>query len=173
MHRSKNILITGAPGIGKTTLIHRVAEKLQGLHPVGFYTTEIRIGGVRKGFELIGLGRKKVKRVLAHVDLESAFRVGKYGVDIESFEALLSTIAFFDHEPELIVIDEIGKMECFSARFRILIEEILESEKRVVATIALRGSGLIADIKKRRDVRLYQITRQNRDALVQDVLLHF
>ncbi len=45
----KNLLITGLPGIGKTTLIKKLSEELKVLHPAGFYTEEIREEGQRKG----------------------------------------------------------------------------------------------------------------------------
>ena len=51
----KNLLITGLPGVGKTTLIKKVWEELRHLHPVGFYTAEIREEVLRKGFELVSL----------------------------------------------------------------------------------------------------------------------
>jgi nucleoside-triphosphatase len=168
MSRKKNILITGQPGIGKTTFIKKLAEELRGLHPSGFYTTEIREAGIRKGFGLISLDGSK--GILSHVDINSPYRVSKYGVDVERFENFLDSISFIDPTTSIIVIDEIGKMECFSGKFRSLVRDILGSDKLLVATIALKGSGMIAEIKKRDDVRLFQVTLENRDFLVSEIL---
>ena len=164
----KNILLTGLPGVGKTTLIRRLSEELKNLHPAGFYTEEIRKEGVRKGFELISLDGKKGLR--SHVEIKSPYRVGKYKVDVKGFEGFLDSIAFFVPETKLIIIDEIGKMECLSPEFKRLIKEILDSEKIVIATIAFKGSGLIEEIKKRNDVRLFEITEKNRDSLLSEIL---
>ena len=163
----KNILLTGLPGVGKTTLIRRLSEELKNLHPAGFYTEEIREEGVRKGFELIGLDGKK--GLLSHVEIKSPYRVGKYKVDVKGFEGFLDSIAFFAPETKLIIIDEIGKMECLSPEFKRLIKEILDSGKMVIATIAFKGSGLIEEIKKRNDVRLFEITEKNRDSLLSEI----
>jgi nucleoside-triphosphatase len=164
----KNILLTGLPGVGKTTLIRRLSEELKNLHPAGFYTEEIREEGVRKGFELISLDGKK--GLLSHVEIKSPYRVGKYKVDVKGFEGFLDSIAFFAPETKLIIIDEIGKMECLSLEFKRLIKEILNSEKMIIATIAFKGSGLIEEIKKRNDVRLFEITEKNRDSLLPEIL---
>jgi nucleoside-triphosphatase len=164
----KNFLITGLPGVGKTTLIKKISEELKHLHPVGFYTTEIREEGMRKGFELISLeGRKGI---LSHIDIKSPYRVGKYKVDIKSFEDFLDQIKFSAPTIGLIIIDEIGKMECYSDKFKGLLKEILDSEKWVIATIALKGSGLIAEIKEREDIKLFEMTKSNRDFLLSEIL---
>lgn len=166
--RKKNILVTGLPGVGKTTLIKKVSGELRNLHPVGFYTAEIREKGVRRGFELISFDGRM--GILSHTDIKGPHRVGKYGVDINGFEDFLESIPFLDPATNLIVIDEIGKMECLSPKFRLLIEKILDSEKQVIATIALKGTGLIEEIKKRDDVMLIEITQSNRESLVSEVL---
>ena len=168
MSRKKNILITGQPGIGKTTFIKNLAEEMKDLHPSGFYTTEIREAGIRKGFELIGLDGSK--GILSHEDIKSPYRVSKYCVDVEGFEIFLDSISLLDPTASIVIIDEIGKMECFSGKFRSLVKNILDSDKLLVATIALKGSGMIADIKKRDDVRLFQVTIENRDSLVSEIL---
>ena len=163
----KNILLTGLPGVGKTTLIRRLSEELKNLNPAGFYTEEIRQESFRKGFELISLDGKK--GLLSHVEIKSPYRVGKYKVDVKGFEGFLDSIAFFAPETKLIIIDEIGKMECLSPEFKRLIKEILDSEKIVIATIAFKGSGLIEEIKKRNDVKLFEITEKNRDSLLSEI----
>ena len=164
----KNIFITGPPGIGKTTLIKRLFEELKDYRPVGFYTEEIREGGVRKGFSLITLDGER--GLLSHVGIKSPYRVGRYGVDVKSFEDFLDPISFADPERKLIVIDEIGKMECFSQKFRNLLKDILDSEKVLIVTVALKGGGFIDEVKKRDDVKLFTMTQGNRDALVSEIL---
>jgi nucleoside-triphosphatase len=162
-----NILLTGGPGIGKTTLIVSILEAIKHLRAAGFYTCEIRQGGTRKGFELIDLGGRK--SLLSHVTLKSPYRVGKYGVDIQGFEEFLEGIEFFDPSIDLIVIDEIGKMECLSRKFHFLLIHILDSETPVIATIAQKGADIIGQIKLRPDIRLLEVTRDNRDSLVKDI----
>lgn len=164
----KNILITGLPGVGKTTLIKNIVEVLKDLRPVGFYTAEIREEGVRKGFELISLDGRK--GLLSHTDIQSPHRVGKYKVDVKGFEDFLSSLPILKPSTRLIVIDEIGKMECYSDPFKNLLKEILDSERWVIATIALKGSGMIEEIKKRKDVKLFEITQRNRNSLLADIL---
>jgi len=164
----KNILITGLPGVGKTTLIKNLAEALKPLHPVGFLTAEIREGGMRKGFELISLdGRKEL---LSHTDIRSPHRVGRYKVDVKGFEDFLDTLPSLYPSTSLVLIDEIGKMECLSDRFKTWLQNCLDSEKWVIATIALKGTGFIEAVKKRQDVRLFEMTQRNRDSLLSDIL---
>ena len=164
----KNILITSQPGIGKTTLIKKVAGELADLRPVGFYTEEIRENGIRRGFELISLSGQR--ELLSHVDIKSPYRVSKYGVDIKRFEAFLDFIPFFDRGTEIVIIDEIGKMECFSNKFKTVVEQLLDSEKIFISTIALKGSGFIAEVKKRNNIKLLEMSLANRNSLLSEML---
>ena len=163
-----NLLITGLPGCGKTTLFKKLAGELRNLRPVGFFTEEIRDGGVRKGFGLRSLDGRE--GVLAHVNFSSRSRVGKYGVDIAGFENFLREISLDEPEAGLVMVDEIGKMECLSRRFQHMIREILGSERLLIATIAQHGGGLIEEIKRRKDVRIYTLTPQNREVLLKTIL---
>jgi nucleoside-triphosphatase len=165
---AKNILISGLPGCGKTTLIKKLADELQEYGPAGFFTEEIRSHGTRKGFKLTSLDGQKTG-TLAHVDIKGPHRVGKYGVDLEGFEQFLGTLPLFDPRPRLVIIDEIGKMECLSARFCGLVATLLNEPAPVIATIALKAGGLIDEVKHRRDVHLYELTERNRDALLRDI----
>lgn len=164
----KNILITGYPGVGKTTFVRALAEKLNDGHTVGFVTTEIRHGGVRTGFALESMDGSS--GVLSHVDFRTAVRVGRFGVDIEGFEAFLKGIDFFGLGTTLVIIDEIGKMECRSGMFTRLVRDLLDSDKRLVATIARTGGGLISEVRRRGDIVLVEITAHNRDTLLNEVL---
>jgi len=154
--------------MGKTTLIRKLYEALKDFHPVGFYTAEIREEGMRKGFELVNLEGKR--GVLSHADITSPYRVGRYKVDVRGFEDFLDGISFFDPSSDMIMVDEIGKMECLSTQFNRIMKEVLDSEKWVIATIALKGSRLIAEVKQRRDVKLFEITQSNRDVLFSKIL---
>ena len=70
----------------------------------------------------------------------------------------------------MIIVDEIGNMECLSTQFDRIMKGVLDSEKWVVATIALKGGGLIAEVKQRQGVKLFEITPSNRDVLFSKIL---
>ena len=84
MTAGRVLLLMGVPGIGKTTVIRRVAARLKGRRLGGFYTEEIRENGVRRGFRLVEFDG--TARVIAHVDFPKVHRVGKYGVDVEAID---------------------------------------------------------------------------------------
>jgi nucleoside-triphosphatase len=165
---SKNILITGLPGSGKTTLIQKLADELRAYGPVGFYTEEIRSHGTRAGFKLTSLDRKRTG-MLSHVDIKGSHRVGKYGVDLGGFELFLGMLPLLDPSSRLVIMDEIGKMECLSAQFRDLVVSLLNAPAPVIATIALKAGGFIDEVKHRGDVHLYEITERNRGTLLSDI----
>jgi nucleoside-triphosphatase len=155
------ILLTGRPGIGKTTVMRRLADLLAGRVIGGFYTGEIRVAGQRQGFGVSTLSGTTA--VLAHTRIHSPHHVGRYGVDVEAFErTVLPELA---RAVDVLLIDEIGKMECFSARFVQRVRELLNGAVPIVATVALSGSGFIAEAKRRPDVELLEVTVGNRDEL--------
>ncbi|MCK4621447.1 MAG: AAA family ATPase [Desulfuromonadales bacterium] len=160
----RHILLTGPPGCGKTTLLKRLADELRMLHPLGFYTEEIRQQGRRQGFRLVGLNG--AMGLLAHVDFHGDPRVGKYGVAVDRFEGFLNTQKLEQVVTPLVFIDEIGKMECLSTRFVDLVRHLLDSPQILIATVALKGGGLIAEVKQRPDVALIKVDPGTRDRLV-------
>lgn len=154
--------------MGKTTLVKKLVDELKQFHPVGFYTEEIREEGTRKGFALISLDGGR--GLLSHTDIKSPHRVGTYRVDVKGFEAFLTFLPLLSPSTRLVIIDEIGKMECFSEQFKECLIECLNSEKWVLATIALKGSGFIEEVKRRHDVTLFEMTQRNRNSLLPDIL---
>ena len=165
---SANILLTGRPGCGKTTVIRRVIERLYGRRLAGFYTQEIRQDGRRVGFEVVGLGGGSAP--LAHVDFRSNKRVGRYGVELGGFEDLVQKeLGKPSQDVYLYVIDEFGKMECFSEVVVAAASTVLDSPVPVLATIAIKGGGFIAQVKARPDVELLTVTMENREGLPEGI----
>lgn len=157
------LLLTGSPGVGKTTVIRRVAERLRGRRLAGFYTEEIREHGARQGFRLTTLDGQE--KIMAHVDFAKTLRVGRYGVDVAAIEAVGQASLVLDNEIEVYLVDEIGKMECLSPKFIAAMRTLLSADKAVVATVAEKGVGFIAEVKRRRDVEVWRVTPANRDSL--------
>lgn len=152
-------LITGPPGYGKTTLIKRIARSLDKI-PYGFFTGEIREGGRRVGFEIETFSGKKT--LMAHIDISSPYRVGKYGVDLNAFEKIaLPEIEETLISNELLIIDEIGRMELFSTRFQELISKALESNIPFIGTILYRAHPFCDRIKRHKSVKLLSLNRGN------------
>jgi nucleoside-triphosphatase len=164
----KNLLVTGPPGSGKTTLVRRIVQDLGIIPMAGFYTEEIREGRERVGFALVGLDGRR--GVLSHVNVRGPHRVGRYGVDVAGFDSFLQDLGMTNSASHLVVIDEIGKMECFSDLFRELVTERLDSPVPFLATIALRGTPAIEKIKVRPDVKLFSMSQENRDEKVRVVM---
>ncbi len=157
----KNFFLTGAPAAGKTTVIKKVIAAL-GYPANGFYTEEERVAGKRTGFVMRTVDGRK--GYLAHQDISSDFRIRRYGVSIENIE----TIAVPSIAPvgkNIIILDEIGKMECFSESFKRAALAALDSCNPVIGTITLGGDEFIMRIKNRNDIRIHEVTPDNRDLL--------
>ena len=167
-----NILLTGAPGCGKTTAIRRLAELLQGIRLAGFYTAEICDGNRRVGFQAHTFHGKQA--LLSSIHHKSWVSVGRYGVDVLGFEKLV--IPEMQRDPnsvDLFLIDEIGKMECFCPRFVEAMNALLDLDVPLVATVSLHGKGLIQEVKQRKDVDIVTVTPRNRDSLPKQILSRF
>jgi len=164
---SGNILLTGFPGVGKTTLVRRVLEGIDA-RVGGFYTEEIREQGKRVGFSIRTFDGRT--GVLAHVNQKGPHRVGRYGVNIEDLETIAAeSVVSAVESDDLVVIDELGRMELFSALFQRVVMEALDSEKPVFGTIQARRNSFLASVRSRDDVNVIEVTSANRDALVASV----
>jgi len=159
-----NLVLTGKPGVGKTTVVIRVVEQLRNrLHLAGFTTAEVRdAAGHRLGFRITTLDGREGE--FARVGLASRVRVGRYGVNLEEFERL-ALPALARRDVDLIVMDEIGKMECASGRFRRAVEDALDAPVNVLATLGVGRLPFFQAIRERPDVELFSLTERNREAL--------
>jgi nucleoside-triphosphatase len=162
------LLLTGSPGVGKTTLIRKIAVALSTQRLGGFYTEEIRRHGQRQGFRLVTFAGREA--VIAHLDFSHAERVSKYGVDVAAIDTVVEEALAVEKSIDIYLVDEIGKMECLSGRFVAAMQVLLDAEKPVVATIAQKGGGFISEVKQRRDSELWKLTRTNRDSLPEKAL---
>ena len=159
----KNLLLTGQPGIGKTTLVRNLYQQLTEFRVAGFFTSEIRENGIRKGFHISSFDGHE--RILAHKDYPARQKVGSYGVDLPALEEILFRLENLKPPPDIWLIDEIGKMESLSPGFRKFIEQLLADSIPLTATISISAAGWIARIRQRLDVQLFQVNESNRDRL--------
>jgi nucleoside-triphosphatase len=160
-------LLTGRPGTGKTSLIKEAIAAVKG-RAGGFYTEEMRSGGVRQGFRLVTLDGQTA--ILAHINFKSGYRVSKYGVDIESLDRVgVSALEQAAKESDLVVIDEIGKMELFSPKFRETVSSIIGSGKKILGTIMLQSNPDADAIKRQPQVNLITVTRANHAQVLKEL----
>jgi len=161
-------LITGHPGCGKTTLVRRLVDEL-GVPAGGFYTQEIRARGRREGFGLTTLDGETA--TLASVHISGGPRVSRYGVNPATMDDVATpAIERAIADARLIVIDEIGKMELLSNRFRQAVLAALECGKPVLATIMLASHPWADALKRRPDVSLVVLTETHRVEVAADLL---
>lgn len=165
----KNILITGLPKSGKSTILRKIISGCQ--DKVGFITNEVREGGERVGFEIETQNGKKA--MLASVKFNTGPKVSKYFVDIENLDLMIGEIIKFK-EKDLLFLDEIGQMELFSEKFKEIVVKFLDSENLCIATLSkVYTDDFVEKIKKRNDVIIIEITRENREVkkkLIEDLI---
>ena len=164
----KNILITGLPRVGKTTLITSIHEELN-KKVIGFVTEEIRESNRRTGFELKTFSGQNAL-LASKRNTTSRYRVANYGVYLENIDTIIDSLAnrLDEEDFDLIIIDEIGKMELFSSKFKTFVINCLE-KKKVLGTIMFRDNDFTRQIKNRRDTLVLEITVNNRDEIRKNI----
>ena len=164
----RTVLLTGRPGVGKTTIIRDIVEQL-GDAAGGFYTAEIRERGCRRGFRIVTLDGKQ--GILSHVDIEGPPRVGKYGVNLKDLEEIgVAALLRAENEGAWIVVDEIGKMELHSQSFRNAVMTAVEGDSMVVGTVLKSRNRWADNLKGLPQVTVLEVTEANRDQMAQRVL---
>ncbi|MBT5023577.1 AAA family ATPase [Candidatus Woesearchaeota archaeon] len=155
----KNILITGMPRSGKSTLLKKLIANFD--KKVGFVTNEVRKDGERIGFEIeTNTGEKSI---LANINFKTNFKVSRYFVDIENLNLIIPKVEDFNSN-DFLFLDEIGQMELFSEKFKVLVEKYLNSSNTCIATLSkIYSDNFMENIKKRKDIFLIEITEENRD----------
>ncbi|XP_010266192.1 PREDICTED: cancer-related nucleoside-triphosphatase homolog isoform X2 [Nelumbo nucifera] len=176
----KCFLVTGPPGVGKTTLVMRVLERIRTTNPnlkvQGFYTREVRQGTERVGFEVVTLdGRKGPLASTTNSSPESLRwpNVGKYRVDVASFELLALPELQIKEDTDLFIIDEVGKMELYSSSFFPAVLKVLESNIPVLATIPIPKFGRdipgVARLRNHPGATIFTLNPSNRDTMKEQI----
>lgn len=162
-----NILLSGKPRAGKTTACRMIMENADRTVR-GFVTEDIRQDGERVGF-MVEFDNGE-SRVLSHVDYDEPY-VGKYGVDLDVMDWVVGTVANWSvGSADLFVADEIGKMELKHEDFPEIVEELLDSEVDLLATIPKVGPDFVAEVRSRDDVRELEITENTREDVLAEIV---
>ncbi len=69
--------------------------------------------------------------ILARIDIRSHIRVGRRGVNIQDIDKIAVPSMLHENDNVILVVDEIGKMECFSGLFRQTLMKILDATNTV------------------------------------------
>ena len=157
----KNVFITGPPRCGKSTLMGKLIASFE-KPTIGFFTRQITEKGQRVGFSITTLDGKE--GVLAHVNMKGRFKVGKYTVNLLDIDQIAVPSMLPSTADDVVVVDEVGKMECFSPIFKQVLMKLLDSDHQVIGSIAQKGDKFIQEIKARDDVLLFNVSAQNRDS---------
>ncbi|XP_056148340.1 cancer-related nucleoside-triphosphatase [Lampris incognitus] len=186
MKMFKHVFLTGPPGVGKTTLVQKVCEALvsSGVGVEGFYTEEVRDGGRRVGFDVVTMAGERghlsrVRNTAGMAQGRREYTVGQYVVDLSSFEN--TALPLFRNAGSagggrrlVFVIDEIGKMELFSQSFIRAVRQTLDSSSySILGTIPIpkgKPLGLVEEVRHRSDVKVFTVSKENRNAILQDVV---
>jgi len=159
-----NIFITGNPRCGKSTLIQKFLDEISDKKVSGIITPEIRANGARQGFKIIDLASRQ-EEVLASVNIERGPGVSRYRVNIEGIDLILDKFLESYENSEYVIIDEIGMMEFYSKKFKETMRMVLNSNKKVIATLSKK---FVKEYKNKGQI--YYLARDNFDEIYIKVL---
>ena len=166
------ILLTGRPGIGKTTVVKKIVQLLVG-NAGGFYSREVRENGKRLGFEIVTLegeadflAQKTSEAIFAEEVTFEGYKVNLGAINSIAVPSLLTAM----EQQKVVIVDEIGPMEIFSSKFRETVQKLLDNkDARIMGTIVKRSYEFADDIKANPRVKVVELTLENRDALPNEI----
>jgi nucleoside-triphosphatase len=164
------VVITGRPSVGKTTIFIRVIDSLRalGMGVGGFVSREVRVAGVRVGFEIMDLTLKR-KGWLAHVDQHNGPRIGKYRVNMSDLVKIgVGAVqrAIQEKATTIIAVDEIGPMELTCSDFVQAIDRVIKSSKTLLATVHYRElDQILKKFNLREPAAMFEVTLENRETI--------
>ncbi|MFW9876185.1 MAG: nucleoside-triphosphatase [Candidatus Thorarchaeota archaeon] len=171
---NRKILITGPPRCGKSTLITQLIQYYHNKKYIiyGFLTPEIRERGNRIGFNILDIYSEEQSQLARIRNFKTKYRVGKYNIFIEDFDKYLKTSLNLEGKTfNMIIIDEIGKMELFSKFFQNFIKTIFSSRKTIIATIGLKLQHPLKNyLINLPSIHLLNLNRQNSRLIFEKVI---
>ncbi|MFX1418427.1 MAG: NTPase [Promethearchaeota archaeon] len=170
---TRKVLITGPPRCGKSTLVTKLIKYYQMKRYIiyGFLTPEIRENGNRIGFNILDIYSEEQSKLARVGNFNTKYRVGKYNVFIEEFDNYLKSLLNLEEKTlDMIIIDEIGKMELFSKIFQNFIKIIFSSNKSIIATIGLKLQHPLKNyLINLPSIQLLNLNRQNSHLIFEKV----
>ncbi|MFA6428929.1 MAG: nucleoside-triphosphatase [Patescibacteria group bacterium] len=159
------ILLTGLPGMGKTTVLERFLEAYKN-DCFWILSKELRNPlGERVGFEAVTSDGQS--GVFAHKEaIRSDDIIGSYHVDLTVVDKMFTESILREiRTPQgLFVLDEIGRMEMLSKNFVAAIDRLFETDQPVLATIR-HGDEWAEKYKTHQKAVVFEITEKNREEL--------
>lgn len=168
------VLLTAKPGIGKSTVLQKFLELYHG-EKHGFVVTRIKDEqGNNQGFLATTLDGRS--QTIAHkTQVLSNIVVGNGNkVDIDTInEFLIPELQKAKGTKALVVIDEIGRMQSFSSEFLKEVRNLFDSDIDILASIVFDDEPWSLEFKQHPDVKLIEVTIENRDELPNDLIKLF
>ncbi len=158
-------VITGRPGIGKSTFFIKIINLLgrEGFKVGGIQSPEVRgPAGRRIGFRIKDLYSGD-EGWLARRNYPSPIRVGAYGVVIQDAERIIrKALGDALSTADVIGVDEVGPMELRIPVFRDYLMKILDSDKPLILVVhyRLRDPRILGKLEGSERIVL---TYENRD----------
>uniref|UniRef100_A0A4Y0BUB9 AAA+ ATPase domain-containing protein n=1 Tax=Anopheles funestus TaxID=62324 RepID=A0A4Y0BUB9_ANOFN len=176
------ILVTGMPGVGKTTIMRKLSVELRkhNVPVAGFYTEEVRESGDRIGFDVVTFEGQRAPLARTNVSHSNNPTVGRYSVCLDEFERLAIPALDERHAAEIttkgvLLLDEIGRMELksrtFQERMNAIVKEVDIGKLRFIATVPLKSAGIevIERLKRNKGCQMFHVKPSNRDEMYGDI----
>ncbi len=163
MDRNSNIFLTGRAGVGKSTIIKKILDRID-KSVGGIFTPEIREDGKRKGFKIVDIDSGE-EGILASVNQDEGPKISKYRVNLDDLDRFSDRILDAVEGKDVIVIDEVGKMEMYSDKFKVALDEAIESDKLLLATL---HKSLVIRFGSKGN--MFKVTGENRDDLPEELI---
>lgn len=162
-------LIVGEPGVGKSTLIHRVRQMLS-VPVIGFETEKepslaVKNRGIPVYIHKIGKSREyTAENLVAYVG------TGKPEIFPHIFEDFSWQVEACREGSGLIVMDELGFLESASPRFCNAVLGLLAGDTPILAAVKPKDTEFLRAVRSHPNCRVFRIDRKNRETLLRDVL---
>lgn len=163
------ILLTGEPGVGKSTLINAVIAPFA--QKQGVVTNQMVHEGARVGFEMVASDGTSF--ILSSTDSPSAIRVSRYGVNVDALEVFASGLQT-GGAGKLTYIDEVGEMQLFSNSYKKFVLDCVSRSDPFIGTLSKVYNDDFTDYLRRRDdIEIIEVTLENRNFLRDELASRF